>query len=38
MSNAITTSDPDRQRIVGAAADKAARSGVFADYQSRRAA
>ncbi len=36
--NALTTTDSDRQLIVGAAADHAARSGVFADYQSRRAA
>src|SRR5215208_5183634 len=34
----ITTSHDDRQLMVGAAADHAARSGIFTDYQSRRAA
>ena len=37
-NNAITTTDHDRQLIVGAAADQAARSGVFSEYQMRRAA
>ena len=36
-SNALTTPDHDRQILVGAAADHASRSGVFADYQMRRA-
>ncbi len=38
MNNQLVSIDHDRQLIVGAAADHAARSGVFADYQSRRAA
>ncbi len=39
MTNALTTtSNDDRQLIVGAAADQAARADVFADYQARRAA
>jgi integrase len=37
MTSAIVPSDSDRQLIVGSAADHAARSGVFADYQARRA-
>ena len=35
--NAITKTDQDRQLLVGATADQFARSGVFADYQARRA-
>ena len=35
--SAITTPDQDRQLLVGATADQFARSGVFADYQARRA-
>ena len=39
MINALTTtSNGDRQMIVGATADHAARADVFADYQTRRAA
>jgi hypothetical protein len=39
VNTAITTADHnERQRIVGAAADQATRSGVFSDYQTRRAA
>ena len=34
---AITNTDQDRQLLVGATADQFARSGVFADYQARRA-
>lgn len=36
--NAIITSTQDRQMIVSAVADQAARAGVFADYVERRAA
>ena len=35
--SAITNTDQERQLLVGATADRFARSGVFADYQARRA-
>lgn len=37
MTNQLVTIEQDRQRIVGTVADHAARSGVFADYPTRRA-
>jgi len=37
VTNAIINTDQDRQLMVGAAADHASRSGVFSDYQMRRA-
>src|SRR5215213_11909439 len=36
-NNALTKTDQDRQLLVGATADQFARTGVFADYQARRA-
>lgn len=36
-TNAIVPTDPDRQVIVGAAADQFARAGVFEDYRQRKA-
>jgi hypothetical protein len=36
-NNALTNTDQDRQLLVGATADQFARTGVFADYQTRRA-
>ncbi|MEO8393483.1 MAG: tyrosine-type recombinase/integrase [Chloroflexota bacterium] len=36
-NNALTNTDQDRQLLVGATADQYARTGVFADYQARRA-